>query len=120
MAKRWLNSADVEISEAGAILTQSDAPSTLAGGTKIVAAAATPEVLVAVSTPCRSVWIGARVDANGAAQNTKPAFIGNSAGQNIPVMPSNFEGFVVRIDDASKLYVKVGVNGEGVAYRIVA
>jgi hypothetical protein len=52
--------------------------------------------------------------------NSAPCFIGDSANQNIPVMPSNYEGFVIRVDDASKVYVKVGVGGQGVAYRIFA
>ncbi len=127
MAKRWLNSADVEVTDERRIAGPDGSasggpapPSTLAGGTKTVAAAATPEKLVANATPCKFVWIGARCDADGSAQNTKPCFIGDSASQNIPVMPANFEGMVIQIDDASKLYVKVGVNGEGVAYRVFA
>ncbi len=95
------------------------ASTTLAGGTKTVTSAATPEQLLATSTPCQAVWIGAPVDSSGIVVNTKPAFIGDSSSQGIPVMPSNFEGVCVPIDDASKLYIKVGVNGEGVAYRIL-
>ena len=90
----------------------------LAGGTKAVAAAATAEVLASESTPCRWVWLGARVDADGNALNTKPCFIGDSAGQNIPLLTNDFAGVTIQIDDAAKLYVKVGVDGEGVAYRI--
>ena len=90
----------------------------LGGGTKTVAAAATPEALVSQSTPCRWVWLGARVDGDGNAQNPKPCFIGDSAGQNIPLVANDFAGVTIQIDDAAKLYVKVGVNGEGVAYRI--
>lgn len=89
-----------------------------AGDTKIIAATATPEALVASATPCRSVWIGAPCDADGNAENTKPAFIGDSAGQNIPILTTNFEGVELEINDASKVYVKVGVNGEKVVYRI--
>ena len=37
-----------------------------------------------------------------------------------PQLPSNFEGVVVRIDDASKVFVKVGVANQGVVYRIFA
>lgn len=88
------------------------------GGTKTVTAAATPEALVSSSTPCRSVWIGAPVDADGNAENTKPAFVGDSAGQNIPLLTTNFEGAEIEIDDAAKVYVKVGVNGEKVVHRI--
>jgi hypothetical protein len=103
-----------------ALRTDGHVPGSFAGGTKTVAAAATPEALVASSTPCRFVWVGARVNGDGAAQNTKPVFLGDSAGQNIPVMPNDFEGVTVPMDDAQKVYVKVGVNGEGVAYRVFA
>ena len=127
MTRRWLQSADIEIDpETGAILVRGDSststapPSSLAGGTKTVAAAATPEPLVAVSTPCRCVWIGSLCDADGVGTNTKPVFLGNSVNQNMPLPPSSVSGVVLSIDDASKLYVKVGVNGEGVAYRIFA
>jgi len=95
-------------------------PTSLAGGTKTVPSSATPQPLVATATPCRFVWIGARVDNYANAQNYYPVFVGDAAGQTIPVMPSNYEGFVIRIDDASKLYVRVVNSGEGVAYRIFA
>jgi len=35
-------------------------------------------------------------------------------------MPSNFEGLIIRIDDAGKVYVRVAGSGNGVAYRIFA
>jgi len=35
-------------------------------------------------------------------------------------MPSNYEGVVIRIDDPSKVYVKVGINNQGVVYRVFA
>ena len=92
----------------------------MAGGEKTVAAAATPEALVAVATPCSFVWLGARVDSVGAALNSQPVFVGDADNQNIPVMPNNFEGVVITIDDASKLFVKVGLDGEGVVYRVFA
>jgi len=123
MARKWLQSASVEVSAAGA-LSVAPAASSFTGDVKKPAAAATPEPLVATSTPCRFVWIGPIIDANGIPQNTKPCFVGESAGQAlatkgaIPIMPSNFEGLIVWIDDANKLCVKSGVNGEGVAYRV--
>ncbi len=127
MTKRWLNSADVEIDEAtGALLVRGDAstttapPSSLVGGTKTVTAAATPEALVAASTPCRCVWIGPLCNTDGVGTNTKPVFLGDAASQNMPLLPSSISGVVLVIDDASKVYVKVGVDGEGVAYRIFA
>lgn len=130
MTRRWLGSADVEIDEAtGALLVQGGAstggaaptaPSSLTGGTKTVAAAGTPEALVTASTPCQCVWVGPPCDADGLATNTKPAFIGDQHNQNMPLLPNSIAGVVIAIDDASKLFVKVGVNGEGVAYRIFA
>ena len=91
-----------------------------AGGQKVVAAAATPEALVAVPTPCFAVWIGPPCDASGAALNTQPVFLGDAAGQNLPLVPTSLAGVAIPIDDASKIFVKVGVNGEGVNYRVLA
>jgi len=95
-------------------------PTSLAGGTKTVPSSATPQPLVAIPTPCRLVWIGARLDNYGNPQNYYPVFVGDAAVQNLPIMPANFEGLVIRIDDASKLYVRVVNSGEGVFYRIFA
>lgn len=121
MSRRWINSVDVEFDAVkGSILTDQASPASLAGGTKTVAAAAVPEALVAAATPCRFVWIGARVDGGGNPLNSAPCFIGDAVSQNIPVMPSNYEGLVIRIDDAAKLFVRVAANANGVTYRIFA
>jgi len=103
------------------LITSAMAPATtFAGGTKTVALTTTPEALVADSTPCKRVWIGPRVNADGVPQNTKPVFIGDTASQNVPITVANLEGMVFSIDNAAKLFVKVGVDGEGVEYRIIA
>ncbi len=127
MTRRWLQSADVDIDpDSGALLVRGDSstttapPSSLAGGTKTVAAAATPEPLVAVSTPCRCIWIGPLCDVDGVGTNTKPVFLGDSVNQNMPLLPNSVSGVVLAIDDATKVYVKVGADGEGVAYRVFA
>ena len=123
MAKRWLHATDVMVDdETGALLVAADLqPATeITTGTKTVASAATPEPLVATATPCRFVWIGARIDSLGNALNTRPVFIGGAGSQVIPVMPNDVEGMVIHIDDASKLRVKVGINGQGVSYAIFA
>jgi len=120
MTRRWLNSMDVEVGENGAPLFDMAGCASFVGGTKTVASSATPEALVAASTPCRLVWIGARIDDNGNSLNTTPVFIGDSNSQNIPVMSTNYEGFVIRINDAQKVFVRATTNGEGVAYRILA
>lgn len=127
MTRRWLSSADVEIDPTtGAILVRGDSgtttapPSSLAGGTKTVASANTPEAIMATPTPCRCVWIGPLCNADGVGTNTKPVFMGDSTNQNMPMLPNSVSGVVLSIDDASKVYVKVGANGEGVAFRIFA
>ena len=127
MTRRWMQSADVEIDEAtGALLVRGDSstttspPSSLVGGTKTVVAVGIPEALVGASTPCRCVWIGPLCDAEGVGTNTKPVFLGDAANQNMPLLPTSISGVVLSIDDASKVYVKVGADGEGVAYRIFA
>jgi hypothetical protein len=120
MAKRWINSLDVEVGPNGAPLFDMAGCTSFVGGTKTVLSTTAPQALVAASTPCRFVWVGARVDTYGNPMNTRPCFVGDAASQNIPVMPSNFEGVVIRIDDANKVFVKVGVANQGVVYRIFA
>src|SRR5690606_28839841 len=102
------------------ILTDQASPGTFIGGTKTVPLPSTPQPLVATPTPCRFVWIGARVDNVGNPQNYYPCFIGDATSQNIPVMPSNFEGLVIRVDDAAKVFVRVVSSNNGVVYRIFA
>lgn len=120
MSRRWINSLDVEFDPVkGAILTDQASPATFVGGTR-TANPGSPQKIVATATPCRFVWIGARVDDYGNPQNSQPVFVGDNTGQNIPVMPANFEGMVIRIDDASKIYVRAVGWGEGVTYRIFA
>ena len=65
MAKRWINSLDVEVGPNGAPLFDMAGCLSFVGGTKTVSSTATPQALVAVSTPCRFVWIGARVNSDG-------------------------------------------------------
>jgi len=91
---------------------------TFSGETKTIAAAAVPEPLVNQRTPCKFVWVGAPCSSAGDATNTKPVFVGDANNQNIPIMPSNFEGMFIEIDDASKVYVRVGVDGESISYRV--
>lgn len=95
----------------------------IAEGTKTISAAATPETLVAATQPCARVWLGAPYNvATGVATNTLPVNAGITAasGGKRPVFPTNFEGVYIDIDDAFKLYVDVGVNGETINYQIFA
>lgn len=87
-------------------------------GTKVVAAAATPEKLVATSSQCRGVWVGSPVTSDGAAVNTKVALLGDSNNQVIPLLIDNFSGVFLRVSDPSTVYVKVGANGESVSYCV--
>ncbi len=101
------------------LVTTNSPPDVILSGEKTVALAATPEQLVATSTPCKFVWIGAPVtQATGAAVNTKLALIGDSNSQTIPLVQSNFEGFTIVISDASGIHINIGVNGESVRYAI--
>lgn len=122
MAKRWLQATDVMVDdETGALLVAADvqAASEITSGQK-TGTAGVAVALVAASTPCKFVWVGARVDSNGNVQNTKPVFVGGQDGQVIPVMPNGVEGLVIQIDDAAKLYIKPGVTGQGVSYAVFA
>jgi hypothetical protein len=118
--QKWLQSADVLIDDVtGAVCVKKVSPKSFASGTKSVAAAATPERLAAVSMPgCAAIWFAAPVDSSGNPVNTKPVFIGDADCQNVPVMPTNFEGFTMDFDDPYDVYVKVGVNAESVVYRV--
>jgi hypothetical protein len=97
-------------------LTAVAIPTAMTGGTKTVAAAATPEPLVAQATPCKFVVVAARYN----TKNTQPVWVGSATDQKIFIDPANYEGHVIPINDASKLYIKVGVNGEGVNFTIFA
>lgn len=123
MTQRITNIAGQRLSAddaSGALLVQDSSVSGFAGGQKTLAAATRAEPLVAISTPCRNVWIGPITNADGVVTNTKAVFIGDAGSQNIPVLVSNVQGVNIPIDDAAKIYVKAGVNGEGVNYRILA
>lgn len=106
----------------GAFLMERVGHPTFAGDTRTIASASTPLALVTSSTPCHAVWIGAP-NTGGVggptATNTAPAYIGDVTNQNIALAISNFEGYEIAIDDAAKIYIKVGVNGETVFYRIL-
>jgi len=106
VAKRWINSADVEVSPAGALLTEQAPPTAISGGTKNVASAATPEALAA-STPCRSVFIVPTVG------NTGTVHLGSDSVQPMLIGAG---GVRITIANLAQIYVKVSVNGEGVDF----
>lgn len=43
-----------------------------------------------------------------------------ASGGTRPIMPSNFEGLYIDIEDAYRLFIDVGVNGEKVHYQVFA
>jgi len=91
-------------------------PTSIASSTK--AGSAGGAQLVAVSTPCKGVWLGPPETA-GVATNAAPVYVGGSDAQLIPVMPDNFEGIYVEIDNANKLYLK-SATAESLRYAIFA
>lgn len=90
-------------------------------GTKTVTAAATPERLVAVSTPCKRVWVAAPMNDDGVATNTKVVRLhsgsANSA-NGYQVLINDAKGFYIPVKDAYDLYVDAQVNGEGVRFIV--
>ena len=97
-------------------ITRDPAPSSITSGTK--AGSAGGAQLTTTVTPCSGVWFGAPETA-GVATNAAPVYIGGSAAQLIPIMPENYEGIYIEIDDASKVYVK-SAGGESIRYAIFA
>lgn len=93
----------------------------IAEGNKVVAASATPEALVASSTPCKFVRISAPVTvATGLAVNTKIALVGITGAnkRKIKIHPSDIDGVDVPCTDAADIFVEVGVDGESVDYTV--
>jgi hypothetical protein len=82
--------------------------STLRAGSKTVAAAATPETLVATSTKARNVIIRAK------SGNTLAVLIGPVGSEYFPLYTK--DAVSLDIDDLVKISVKAGADGEGVDY----
>lgn len=85
---------------------------TVATFEKCVAAAATPEALTASATLSPDLIIQAKTT------NTQPVLVGNSSAQHLSVPVGGvviLESHANREYDLSKIYVKVGVNGECVS-----
>ena len=116
--RKPLISADlVQNQDSGTVAVENMPPTTFPGGSlTLFNTDATP--LVGTSTPCRFVWVFAPCDDSGVPTNAKVVRIGDVAGQNGQLIPSNLEGFEIAIDDASKLYIKAAQIGDAVNYRI--
>jgi hypothetical protein len=104
--------------QTGAMLVKSAPVTTFAGNTKTVSPAAAAS-LVAASTPCQAVWIGARMNNDGTPTNTNPVFIGDVTNQTMALAKDDFKGFLIPIADAFTIYIRPVTAGEGVAYRIL-
>jgi hypothetical protein len=129
---KFLAAADLTIhSESGALRTNDDAladlirslglgaASGMICGARAISSTSAPEPLVSAVTPCKFVWLGAPVDiSTDMALNTRCILIGTAAAQTIPLMPSNFEGHLLRLADASMLYLLGSVAGESVRFAI--
>lgn len=121
MKKHWIQNANVMIDPgSGSVLVNVTAPGSFAGGTMVPAQAGVGEALVADIETSHFVWVAAPMDNDGNATNSKPIFLGDAGGQNMPLKPGNYRGVVIRIDDPRKLYVRSVVAGEGVVYRITS
>lgn len=89
----------------------------LVSGTKAVAAAATPEALVASNLPTQQAWI------EGRPTNTQPVFIGDSTAQLFSLSAGEYISLSEFMDSRAEqpinladIFVKVTVNAEGVNF----
>lgn len=80
-------------------------------GRKAVAAAATPETLVAASTP-----VGQGVMIKALPGNTDVIDVQDASGDANGYPLAAGEEVFVSIDDLFKVWLRAAVNGEGVAY----
>lgn len=92
-------------------------------GAKVLSGTAA-EALVASATPCNGIWIGAPTAAHTQGANSGTVMVGfaaGAAGANLaggrPLTNDNYDGFLLLVDDASKVYIE-GASGDGVEYQI--
>lgn len=105
MAAKGIN----RVSLAGRIIAQ---------GEKAVGAATVQ--LIANSTACSRVWLGAPTAKHQkGAVNTTIVLVGGSAAGGIPLDPTNAAGFWFPVTDASMLYFTGFTAGDVVEYLIV-
>lgn len=93
----------------------------IAEGVKTIAAAATPEALVATSTPCALVWVAAPLTDAGAASNTSVirVSLAGTAAFGFQIAPTDGKGYYIRVTDANDLLVRAGTNGDKVVYAVL-
>lgn len=88
----------------------------LTAGTKVVASAGTA-VALADSTSSKFVWIGAP-HADGAGKNAASILIGDVDAQVMILTNDDYKGFVIAIDDPSKLFIDAKTSSDHVNYII--
>jgi hypothetical protein len=101
----------------GEVINTPKPPTAMYGGTK-TGSSEGAQPLVDNPTPCQFVWVGARINNDGSPQNSAVCFIGSSSGTNIPILPNDFHGIMIPIDDANKIYIYSPSGGDGVVYQI--
>lgn len=106
----YLYEVDVwEVSASGGELITSELmPLTLVAGDKDVTASATPEALGS-GVLKKGVYVQAKSD------NTQSVYVGDASSQEWELGAGD-ETPLLRVDNLNDVYVKVSVNGEGVAY----
>lgn len=118
--KQWIKTASVAVDEDdGSLLVKIKPPTRFAGDVLILSSGmAVP--LVSQPTPCRWVWVGAPVSDQGTPLSQSPIFIGDATNQNMGLATTDYHGFTIEIDDASKIYVMALKAGGMLMYRIAS
>jgi hypothetical protein len=106
------------INDNGALLVQQDGNRTFKN--RLVRVSGTPQSIIyqsGTTETCIGVWVGAPASTSGAAVNTETIYVGDSIEQNIPVCPTDYKGFFLRVGDAAEVYA-TGASGEVLNYAI--
>lgn len=91
-------------------------PTSIDSGVKSVTTAGTAETLVASSTPCKKVILLA-----DPGNTTDEIYYGASdVNSTTGMIVYSAQKEVIEIDDAQKIYVDVGTNGDSIRYIILA
>ena len=88
----------------------------LTAGTKVVTTAGTA-VALAASVSSKFVWIGAP-HADGAEKNDASMLIGDATNQVMILANDDYKGYVIAIDDPSKLFIDAKTSLDRVNYII--
>lgn len=89
-------------------------------GSKNVAAAGTPEKLLAASTPCSEVAVTARPGNTGKIAVGFSAAVRAAAGGEVGAILSPGDTISVPVGNVNQVYIDATVNGEGVSFLFAA